>query len=233
MCSISGTIQSSAPFSRPEVTLLFRITDLGIRATASAFYDLLFLDDFNVLALHGDESVKILNLGCGTDIRPGCVNLDRAALPGVDVVHNLDVLPLPFAERQFDHIVAKDVLEHVDYVNVLRELHRILKPGGTLFIQVPHFTSVDNYIDPTHRHRFSVRTFDFFVSDGRSERAYYFDFSFASVAARRLTFFRGPLLWDYLLQPLVNSHRKLQKYYELTFLSRLFPAQNLELTLRR
>ena len=36
-----------------------------------------------------------LHLGCGTDIRAGWVNLDCAKLPGVDIVHDLNVLPLP------------------------------------------------------------------------------------------------------------------------------------------
>ena len=172
-----------------------------------------------------------LNLGCGTDIRPGWVNLDRAALPGVDTVHDLDQLPLPFADKQFDHVCARDVLEHVDYVRLLREVHRILRVGGTLDIQVPHFTSVDNYIDPTHKQRFSIRTFEFFIAGAPLARSYYFDFSFSAISRRRLTFFRGPLLWDYLIEPLVNLHFRVQKYYELTFLSRLFPAQNIALTL--
>jgi len=177
--------------------------------------------------------VKSLNLGCGTDIRPGWVNLDIAALPGVDVVHDLNQMPLPFPAGEFSLVYAKDVLEHVNYVQVLRELHRILAPGGILEIQVPHFTSADNYIDPTHIRRFSIRTFDFFVANHPTSRHYYFDFAFTSIERRRINFFRGPLIWDYLVQPLVNAHFKIQKYYELTFLSRLFPAQNIELVMRK
>lgn len=174
---------------------------------------------------------KRLNLGCGTDIRAGWVNLDRAALPGVDVVHDLDVLPLPFADGAFTHVCAKDVLEHVDYVPLLREIHRVLRPNGTLEIQVPHFTSADNYIDPTHVRRFSIRTFEFFIAGSATARDYYFDFSFSKIAYRHVTFLRGPLVWNHLIEPLVNAHDALQKYYELTFMSRMFPAQNIRVTL--
>jgi SAM-dependent methyltransferase len=176
-------------------------------------------------------AVNRLNLGCGNDTRPGWINLDKKPLPGVDVVHDLNVLPLPFDAEQFDHILAKDVLEHVDYVPLLRELYRVLRLGGTLAIQVPHFTSVDNYIDPTHRRLFSVRTFEFFVAGSNLERSYYFDFAYRQILGRRIGFFRGPLVWDYVLEPIVNTCYRVQKYYELTFLSRLFPAQNLTLTL--
>jgi SAM-dependent methyltransferase len=181
----------------------------------------------------GSIAMKCLNLGCGTDIRTGWVNLDLAALPGVDVVHDINRVPLPFDEGEFEHIHAKDILEHVKYIDVLRDLHRVLKPGGTLLVQVPHFTSADNFIDPTHIRQFSIRTFDFFVSNHPTGRYYYFDFGFSEITNRRLTFLRGPLFWNYLVEPIVNAHFKIQKYYELTFLSRLFPAQNIEITLRK
>lgn len=174
-----------------------------------------------------------LNLGCGTDIRQGWVNLDCAPLPGVDVVHDLTRLPLPFATGQFAHICAKDILEHLDYIPLLKELHRILQVGGTLDLQVPHFTSASNYIDPTHRRQFSIRTFEFFVAHSQFGRGYYFDFEFARLEQRRLTFLGGPLFWNKLVSPLVNSHPKIQQYYELTFLSRLFPAESIQVRLVR
>jgi SAM-dependent methyltransferase len=168
-----------------------------------------------------------LNLGCGTDIRKGWVNLDQARLPGVDVVHDLSCLPLPFADSEFTEICAKDVLEHLDYIPLLRELHRVLRVGGALDVQVPHFTSAGNFIDPTHKRQFSIRTFEFFVAGGEFGRDYYFDFHFTRLDQRRLTFLGGPLLWNKLVRPLVNCHPKIQRYYELTFLSRLFPAENI------
>ena len=37
-----------------------------------------------------------LNLGCGNDIRADYLNLDLSAIEGIDVVHDLNMLPLPF-----------------------------------------------------------------------------------------------------------------------------------------
>lgn len=47
---------------------------------------------------------------------------------------------LPFADHSFDHIVCSEVLEHIpDYQGILKEIDRILKPGGTLNISVPRY----------------------------------------------------------------------------------------------
>ena len=183
---------------------------------------------------------KKLNLGCGTDIKAGWINLDSAVLPGVDIVHNIETLPLPFGDGEFDEILANDVLEHVEYAPLLKDLHRILCPGGTLAIRMPHFTSKNNFIDPTHKRQFSVNTFDFFVAHSLThnkriarERAYYFDFAFDRVAHRRITFERGSRLFWYnrFLERIVNRSARMQEIYESTFLSRAYPAENIEITL--
>lgn len=51
---------------------------------------------------------------------------------------NGDALALPFPDDTFDRIVASEVLEHVtDDQQALRELFRVLRPGGTLAATVP------------------------------------------------------------------------------------------------
>ncbi len=49
-----------------------------------------------------------------------------------------DALQLPFADGEFDRIVAAEVLEHIpDDRRAIAELARVLRPGGTLAVTVP------------------------------------------------------------------------------------------------
>lgn len=101
-----------------------------------------------------------LNLGCGRYPKTGFVNLDRGPLPGVDVVHDLASFPYPFEDGQFELIEADHVLEHLsDAFGAMREIHRILKPGSTLIVRVPHFSR--GFSHPEHKCGFDV-TFPFY-----------------------------------------------------------------------
>lgn len=181
--------------------------------------------------------LKKLNLGCGTDIRAGWINLDSADISGVDVVHDLGKLPLPFASNSFDEILCLDILEHLEYIPVLKDLHRILMPGGKLRIRVPHFTSKNNFMDPTHKKLFSVNTFDYFTRGSASyeRRPYYFDFYFSTLSDKRITFERSARFFFYnrFTDFLVNRTAGTQERYESTGFSRLFPAQNIIVTLTK
>lgn len=166
-----------------------------------------------------------LNVGCGTDYKEGWINLDVVSLPTVDVVHDVNKTPYPFEDEQFKYILCKDVLEHVDYINVLKELHRILKQGGEIHIQVPHFSSINNYIDPTHINRYSVDTFSYFIHSHL--RNYYFDFGFSAVKDKRISFVH----LNKIIEPLVNLSHFCRKLYERTGLAYIFPAHNINVTL--
>jgi len=176
---------------------------------------------------------KKLNLGSGNDIKEGYVNLDSAKIPGVDIVWDIEKLPLPFGDGEFEEVLANDILEHVEYIPVLRDLLRILKPGGELKIRVPHFTSKNNFADPTHKKLFSVVTFDFFskhpVFGKPKDREYYFDFHFDHIKKIHITFERSSPVFFYnrLIDLIANASPRMQYFYETTMLSRLFPAENI------
>ena len=107
--------------------------------------------------------MKILNLGCGNDIREDCINMDIIKLKGVNVVHNLNKFPYPFEKNTFDKVYAFAILEHLpDKIKVMEELHRICKPNSKIFISVPFWHCRNAFEDPTHISFFSYDTFGFF-----------------------------------------------------------------------
>ena len=58
-----------------------------------------------------------------------------------------DALALPFADGEFDRVVAAEVLEHIPAdIQAIEELVRVLRPGGTLAVSVPRwFPEVVNW----------------------------------------------------------------------------------------
>ncbi len=168
-----------------------------------------------------------LNFGAGQDIKEDCVNLDMGGYPRIDVVWNLNKLPLPFRDNEFEEILAYNILEHVNYVPLMEELYGILKPGGVIKITVPHFTYVEAYADPTHINRFSFLTFSYFVKGGIRE----YPFMKFSKFTGKITFQKRLIfLWNYVLEWFVNLNKNTIKLYEKTPL-RIFPAANLEVEL--
>ena len=106
----------------------------------------------------------ILNLGCGKTKIPNSIGVDRVKIENyVDVVHNLDKVPYPFESNSADEIHFYHILEHLhNPVEKLEEIHRILKPGGILYIRVPHSSSMGAFTDLTHMRPFGYFSFDCF-----------------------------------------------------------------------
>jgi SAM-dependent methyltransferase len=181
---------------------------------------------------HSVGQVTKLNIGCGTDIRTGYINIDSKPLPGVDLTHDIENSPLPFATATVDEILCLNVLEHVDLIPVMKELHRVLKTGGRLIAEVPHFSSGAMYMDPTHRNFFSTATLQFFTRS--SPRPYYFDFAFEGIETQFLHFPKRRLLpLNGLVERLVNRSARFCEYYEGSGLRSLIPASYLTTVLRR
>jgi len=143
------------------------------------------------------EGKRVLDIGCGRSKYPGSIGLDQMPLPGVDVVANLDHA-LPFSDGEFEAVFANQVLEHVrDLVALVREVHRVLQPGGVFLVHVPYFRSSWAHIDPTHVRSFTINSMDYFVrgtychdnyrfmDEAFSEIQIFLDSDYRSTLARR------------------------------------------------
>lgn len=97
---------------------------------------------------------SILDVGAGgRRIRTDVVTFDAVKMPEVDIVG--DIHHLPFEDASFDCIFCTGTLEHVsDPWQAVNELHRVLKPGGIVHIDVPFIQGY--HADPSDYWRFTV-----------------------------------------------------------------------------
>ena len=130
--------------SRPEAETLSRLPE-RVRPLAKRLRPLLVPElthkSRRTAGLIGGFATSIrgpvANIGSGTR-RYGehVLNLDIAPMPGVDVVGVAEQLPL--RDEMFDGAILQAVLEHVEDAGMtIRELLRILKPGGEVFVEIP------------------------------------------------------------------------------------------------
>lgn len=86
------------------------------------------------------EPKKKINLGCGNVIKEGWLNVDKYN-PNAD--EQVDLLkPLPYEDNSFDEAILIHVIEHISWrkhIDLLEEIHRILKPGALLVMGFPDF----------------------------------------------------------------------------------------------
>ncbi len=142
--------------------------------------------------------MKKLNLGYGSFKKEGYINIDRIKSLKPDVLHDLNKTPYPFKKNYFDIIKANHVLEHLgDVFRIMKELHRILKPGGYLFIKVPHFSRGFTHVE--HKAGFDV-TFPYYFSP--SFKGGYTGFEY-KLNKMRLNWFAQPYLKKDMLPPVL------------------------------
>ena len=118
-----------------------------------------------------------LNLGCGNKNIDGFVNHDLTRhSPHVDIAHDLNELPWPWEDDQFERVVAASVLEHL-YHNLLvsmNEIWRISEPDGLAVVKLPYWKAEISWNDPTHVWKVGPHVFD--QLDPRTQRGHKYSF---------------------------------------------------------
>lgn len=109
-----------------------------------------------------------LDIGCGENKQEGFVGIDRRALKGVDIVHDLEVFPYPLPDESCLCIVGSHIVEHIKpwlMIEFMDELWRIMKPEGQLALATPFGGSPGYWQDPTHCNGCNQATWQYFDSD--------------------------------------------------------------------
>ena len=119
-------------------------------------------------ALFGKMSGVKLDVGCGRNKQPGCIGIDRVAMPGVDIVQDLQEFPWSVPDNICTMIVLSHVWEHIEpkYRSALMdELWRVARWDGQLFISCPYANSFLAMAHPEHYSCPNEMTMTFYSPD--------------------------------------------------------------------
>ena len=184
--------------------------------------------------INGPDPV-IVELGCGRKERPGRITIDKADMPHVNIVADiedgLEFLP----DKSIDEIHCRSVLEHIEnFQHLMSEIVRVLKDAGTAHIFVPHFSNPYYYSDFTHKRFFGLYTFYYFVESKnqlkRKVPDYYTNLRIRVISQRLIFRSAFKLLnpWKKLFGWLVNRHHLVQEFYEEN-MCYAFPCHGIEI----
>jgi len=105
---------------------------------------------------HLKPGMTILELGCGTgsftgelarsgadviaiDVSPELLEIARANWSAPNVRYEIqNAYALTYSDATFDSIVGSSILHHLEIEEALREIYRVLKPGGTIYFTEPN-----------------------------------------------------------------------------------------------
>jgi SAM-dependent methyltransferase len=135
-------------------------------------------------------STKSLDIGCGPEPKNP---FSLKEVYGIDIREDIDnrifradlaIEPIPFEDNFFDGVSAFDFIEHVPrviympgrrfcFVELMNEIHRVLKPGGRFLSFTPAFPASPAWRDPTHVNIITEETFPLYFDDKNRFAAIY------------------------------------------------------------
>ena len=97
----------------------------------------------DIITRKSDSNERIvIELGCGPNKVDGVIGVDKFWDENVDIVADFEN-GLPFLpDNSVDELFSRHVLEHIENLELLiKEIYRVLKPGGIHRVIVPHFSN--------------------------------------------------------------------------------------------
>jgi SAM-dependent methyltransferase len=165
--------------------------------------------------VNGMGPTKSLDLGCGPILRNP---YEAEQVFGIDLVGeetdvikivDLTIQPIPFSDSTFDYISAYDFLEHVPrliyvdgrrihpFIELMSEIHRVLKPGGVFLAHTPAYPKQEAFQDPTHVNIISENTIEYFAGSSiETCRFYGFRGEFEMIRQEWAEDFTYWLIWE-------------------------------------
>lgn len=125
-----------------------------------------------------------LDIGCGNHKDDGWIGIDIQRLPGVDIVHDLNLHPWPVESDSIDEAKAWHIIEHIPpvcvtekgtrrpFIEFMDECWRVLKVGARMDIESPYGYSEGFIHDPTHCNPIDELTFEHFDPEYRRYQTY-------------------------------------------------------------
>ncbi|GAB3218732.1 methyltransferase domain-containing protein [Algoriphagus aestuariicola] len=173
---------------------------------------------------------SVLELGPGeTKQFEYCIGLDMVNKDSVDFVCDLSEGFSFIQDSCIDEIHTSHFLEHIDNLPLfLKEVFRVLKPGGRMVNVVPHFSNPYYYSDYTHKAFWGLYSISYFSKNSFFKRKvpmYYNDIDF-DILDVKLIFrsdFRLRNLFKKVLTSIFNSSNYMKELYEETF-TYIFPC---------
>jgi 2-polyprenyl-3-methyl-5-hydroxy-6-metoxy-1,4-benzoquinol methylase len=109
-----------------------------------------------MLGSHLRPAMSVLELGCGTghftrelarsgadvaaiDVSPELLEIAKANCSAPNIRYEIqNAYALNYPDATFDSVVGSSVLHHLEIEPAIREIYRVLKPGGTIFFTEPN-----------------------------------------------------------------------------------------------
>ena len=200
------------------------------------------LDKHGIISQINQGSTAVtIELGCGNKKKhPDAIGIDLLDYDNVDIVGDIFEVLEQFPDHSVAAVYSYHFFEHViDLEKLIFSLARVMRPGASLIVVVPHFSNPYFYSDHTHKNFFGLYTFSYFASEvlfSRKVPTYQKTPQFELIGVELLFKSNRPFyvrhVFKWLLGRLMNLNSYIKEFYEEN-LCYFFPCYEIKYRLRK